>query len=231
MEIEVEVEGKPTKIEIDPDSLGLVSSDKVDQIRSQSFAQGAKSKEKEFEPVKSDLETRTKALEDAQKALEAAKNGSGKTSIELEETRQKVATLESQIKTLAEAKEAEAKARKDATISAQIAQQASKMPFKEGTTPVFEDQAKKALQEIDGVVMYCLPDGTPTTLESWATEWMQTPIGKSLLLSDQKGGIGSSPAIPSSISADSPMEQKAQFIREHGLQAFRDKIAARKKTG
>jgi len=233
MEIEVEVEGKVQKVQIDPDKLGFVPADKVDQIRSQSFAQGAKSKETEFEPVKQTLAEREKALEDAQKALDAAKQGGGKNAIELEQTRQQIAELQSQIKSLAEAKEAETKARKEATLSAQISQQAGKMPFREGTTLVFEQMAKASLQEIDGIVLYRLADGTPAPLEDWAKEWAASPVGKSLLLTDQRPGAGTYPAGSGSVSADSPMEQKARFIQEHGLDAFKDKISAqlKRKTG
>jgi len=211
MEIEFEYDGKMVKAEV----ADVVPATKVDEIRSQSFAKGA---EKAKAEVMAEAETLRKELADAQSKLQQTTSKSTSSSEQINLLTQSLEAVRGQLDAMQnKASEAEQ--------NSQILEATSGMQLVDGAVEIFKAQAKNRSK--DG--SYLLSTGENGDIKQYAAEFFASAVGKALVISSQKGGTGSPMGSLSGATLDpKSMASKANYIAEHGLDAYQELIRSGK---
>lgn len=209
LKLEIDHEGKKLPVEIDPTEHGFLPQAKVDELKKEFYAKGAKSRDKDVVDLQ-------KQLDQAVGQIDAvAKSGSG-NHIEAEKLRQQITDLHSKMGEVSKQMMAEREARKNAEISATISKVAAGFKFRDGTQTVFERDAQSSKRvNDDGTVVWQLPDGQQGTLEQFSDHWRKSPVGQALVLTEQKPGAGTAPSSGSINGATLPSDRPLS-LKEYG---------------
>ena len=217
----IEEDGKKF-IEFDPGQHQFVPSSKVDEIRSQSYAQGAKKAEEQ-------IAAKDQELSNIREQLEAATKGKGAGSIEVTELRQKLNETQTNLTNLTQQMEQTRKAEAEARFENLLKDKAVTMKLKDGGADTFQIYAKQAKIRLeDGSEGYQLPDGGIGNLDQFAEKWSDSSVGRAFVLSGEKGGAGSLPSDVSHADFGAIMaspELKRKYVEKHGMAGFSKRLA------
>ena len=221
-ELKVMKDGQPTTIEVDADSLdakgmGFLATAEVDDFAARKSNEGA---EKARAELTAAIDEERQKAENALRQLEEYKTNLSKKDSEAVALGDRLKNMEAHIESLVKAREdAEANAAANA-LEKEIVNARSSLSFVEGGAEVFDAYLKTKRQQ-DG--SYLLANGLTGTAEAVAKEWSGTAVGKSLLVTTEKGGGSSAPGSPEESSMSG-----AEYIKQFGLPAYREMLEKRR---
>jgi len=222
MEIEIQHEGKAIKTEFDPGKYSLVSQEKADEIQRNSFAKGAEKAEKSEQEKVAEL---TRERDEAKTNLESYKNNLSQKEQDNLKSNEQIATLSKSVEALTAGLEEQKNETAAEKFNGILFGAIKDVNFVSGGQDVFIQFAK--LQKKNGG--FILRDGTEGTIDKLKDEWVGSEVGKALIVSDQKGGVGSQPGGDNSISfaeATKDTAARSKYIEKHGMEKYQEEYRA-----
>ena len=218
MEIEIQQEGKDSfKHTLDLEKLGLVTQDKVNEIRNAAYGQGAEKIEKEKVAL---LIQERDAL---QEKLNLNVSNLSQKEKDANATTDRLALLEKGLKESIEKSEQSEQRLQTERFNGTISEAVRNINFVKDGQDVFYQFALKQ-KENGGFI---LDNGIGGTIDQLREQWIQTAVGKALIVSDQKGGTGSQKSGELNASFSEIMknpELKNKFIDANGMDKYKQEV-------
>jgi len=214
--------GAVVEVEIDVDtldfkSMGVLSRDEVDEFAKRKTLEGANKAKTEFEQV---LAQAQKERDELKVKLEENSSGMSAKEREALEKDGRLAQLETTLRTLTEKMTQTEQEKTKAIIAKEIADVRSDLRLVAGASEIFDGYMANRRQA-DG--QYLLSNGLKGTAQEARAEWVGSEVGKSLLLSSERGGSNSS-TTPVNRANLGDAKAKAEYIKQHGLEAYKAQL-------
>ena len=209
----------PEGAKVDFKGMGVLPPEEVDSLKTRAIAEAKSKAEKEYTAKLAEIESAKSAAERQLQEYKASLDGTTQKSLQDQER------LQNMEKTLNELRESmtlkEQEAQKYA-LAKEIADARASLRFVDGGQEVF-DSHMQAKRQADG--SYILATGEAGTLQQLRDEWTGTAVGKSLLKTDQRGGVETGPSLGGRSFADvvNNLELKTAYIEKNGQKAYAEK--------
>ncbi len=217
MEIEIQHNGETVKTEFDPGKYSLVSQEKADEIQRNSFAKGAEKVELEK------VVALTQERDEARTNLESYKNSLTKKESDNVRSAEQIDMLSKSVEALTSGLEEQKRETAAEKFNSLLFESIKDVNFVQDGQDVFIQFAK--MQKKNGG--FILRNGTEGNIDQLKSEWVDSAVGKALIVSDQNGGGGSQKpgdiTAPFSEIVKNP-ELKDKFIQANGMDAYKKKF-------
>jgi Skp family chaperone for outer membrane proteins len=205
--VKVVVDGKVQEVELPGElaakEMGFLSTAEVDSAKARWQADERKKALADIEAIRAEAAQYKSKLEELDQKLPAKER-------DAQQLADRLTTLEATLTS-------ERKARDEEKAQAEILGSLAGVALVDGAAELFDAYARKARVEKG----YAMKDGTTGNIQQLRDQFLNSDLGKRLVLASDRGGTGTQPAAPGD-AARILRDPKAaeEFVKAHGREAF-----------
>ena len=217
----------PEGVQIDAQAMGMMPTESVTafkmKVESESSAKARAEMQAKIDQIAAEKAAVEAQLGDFQASL--TKKDSDRLAADT-----RIQTMEKTLTALQQSLEAQTKSAQQAQLAKEIADARSGLAFAVPDAIGIFDMQVASKRQADG--SYLLATGVTGTIDQLRDEWTASPLGKSLLRSNQRPGAGTTPGIDGKSFSEIRKDPKlaSAYVAQHGSQKFAEMVWAEKQT-